>query len=49
METQDGWRKSSRSGGSANTNCVEVKKADDARYRREIDPMLATAATDPKE
>lgn len=28
METLDGWKKSSRSGGSANTNCVEVKKVD---------------------
>ncbi|MGI5224409.1 DUF397 domain-containing protein [Actinoallomurus iriomotensis] len=26
METPDGWKKSSRSGGDANTNCVEVKK-----------------------
>ncbi|WP_432705942.1 DUF397 domain-containing protein [Actinoallomurus iriomotensis] len=30
METPDGWKKSSRSGGSANTNCVEVKKVDSA-------------------
>ena len=25
MVTSDGWKKSSRSGGSANTDCVEVK------------------------
>jgi hypothetical protein len=28
MVTSDGWTKSSRSGGSANTDCVEVKKVD---------------------
>ncbi|WP_425550928.1 DUF397 domain-containing protein [Actinoallomurus oryzae] len=28
MVTPDGWTKSSRSGGSANTDCVEVKKVD---------------------
>jgi hypothetical protein len=30
METLDGWKESSRSGGSANTNCVEVNKVDSA-------------------
>jgi hypothetical protein len=30
MVTSDGWRKSSRSGGSANTSCVEVKKVEAA-------------------
>ncbi|WP_442875640.1 DUF397 domain-containing protein [Actinoallomurus sp. NBC_01490] len=30
MVTPDGWTKSSRSGGDANTSCVEVKKVDSA-------------------
>jgi hypothetical protein len=30
MVTSDGWRKSSRSSGEAETLCVEVKKIDSA-------------------